>query len=219
MVVTVNCGHMTSVTTEATRPPNPPVPPASTPAQSEKTKLIYGYPASPLIGAVGVTDDSGTYTPDAVVSLRPKMLRNLIRDEDRGAAEGYWGYDTVESSPESPSGVDLMYGGAPDFHGIVLLKDSPAAIIASPYMPNLAVPSNFFPIADNPTPVVIGIGEMGTETVVSLPPGQGIGHATNPSVTSNLIKNMTEVIVFEDGMVGDKVSPPLVTPVTHPLPV
>ena len=114
-----------------------------------------------------------------------------------------------------------MYGGAPDFEKISAYANwdgssEPHPIIASPYMPNLAVPvngdgsTNFSPIHGNPNPVVIGSDQDGDRGIVSLPPGQGLGHATNPSKTTKIIKNILPVLI--EPTEGLDVSPAAITP-------
>lgn len=230
MAVTTSCGHMTFSTTRAQRPKNPPVPPQSTQAQSEFAKLSYAYPASPMIGTEGITDNSGTYTPSVVATLRSKILRNDVKgftDEDDDSlgpvdqqeSQTYWGYPTAKTSEEMPSGVDLMYGGAPNFKNMTTFKDpipgAPDAVIASRYMPNLLPPMdgdqvNFSPVSDNPTPVVLNVPDN-INTIISLPPGQGLGHATNPSMTSKEVKGIIAELI--DPTEEQLTTPVLNTPV------
>jgi len=227
---------MTFATTKATRAKNPPIPPGSQVAQSVRSKLSYSYPASPMNGEAEYTADSGGYTPSVVAYLRDKILRNAVTpkpspgsDEsppDQQDAEGYWVFPTTTTSEQDPSGVDLMYGGAPDFEKISAYvswdeSSEPHPMIASPYMPNLAVPihgdgsTNFSPLSDNPNPVVIGADQTGVRGIVSLPPGQGLGHKSNPSQTTIMIKNIHPQLIEPTDL--QDVSPSPLTPATFSL--
>ena len=183
-------------------------------ADSSRALLGYGFPASPMLG------EEPTYSPSFVVSLRPKLLRNMIVDvpdlpySDRGFCEGYWGFSTTESTPSTPSGTDLSYAGAPDVAGVV--ADVNGGPIASPYMPNLVPPADIIaPQADNEMVAVLATDRA--ELIVSLPPGRGLGHATNPSDTSALLKGIVSAdIETVEGEEGPGNSPPLPTPITYP---
>ena len=238
MAVTVQCGHMTFDTTAGTPVKNPQVPGVNV-AASNKSKLSYSFPKSPMNGIAANSEDAqdgtighgaGLYLPAYVSTLRPRMLRNSVRTTDQGDAEGYWGFSTTDTTEVNPSGVDLMYGGSPDFETMPAFMDwdgasGPEPIIASRYMPNLLPPMageniNFSPIADNPTPVVLGDSNNITEAnptanIISLPPGQGAGHATNPSQTAAQIKNKLSTEFTEEEQM--LVSPPLPSPVTLPI--
>ncbi len=194
-------------------------------ASSKKEFDAYCFPESPMYEFSSAEGEEGDpiYTMQYVTYLGPLVLRNNVTEVDRGYTEGYWGFPTVETSEENPSGVDLSYGGTPNFDNIIVLgtvdsQGEPAegAIIASPYMPNLLPPVNIVgPTADNPIPVVLSSTDDNIE--VSVPPGQGVGHKTNPSKTSSTIKGL--ISTYEEIKDAEENAPPLPSQhVTHPVP-